>query len=245
MQLLSLSSSSKGNSHILIGDNEALLLDCGITFWSYNYLLQKYNVVGALVTHCHGDHIKALQDKSIMLGYAKVYANAEVIASTTLNKYQYEEINTKEQFKIGQEWLIKAFTVPHDALNYNFLIYHIPSKRKIVYITDAGHLTQFTFHGIDTYITECNYSTEWDNTGSKEVYNRVHSLLGHISIEELIEFLGNNKDDSLKNIVLVHISHKFNDYLSFQSKVQNKFPQTNVIAVNNRLHKDETQLTQL
>ena len=74
MKVCSLASSSKGNCTIVYNDNEILVVDMGITFKEFeeklNLLkLNMDNVVGAIVSHEHIDHVKGLTNfyKSVMV----------------------------------------------------------------------------------------------------------------------------------------------------------------------------------
>ena len=65
MKVCSFASSSKGNCTIVYNENEILVVDMGITFKEFeekiNLLkLDINNVIGAIVSHEHSDHIKGL-----------------------------------------------------------------------------------------------------------------------------------------------------------------------------------------
>ena len=65
MKVCSLASSSKGNCTIVYNDHQILVVDMGITFKEFEEKLALLkldinNVIGAIVSHEHGDHIKGL-----------------------------------------------------------------------------------------------------------------------------------------------------------------------------------------
>ena len=65
MKVCSLASSSKGNCTIVYNDNQVLLIDMGITLKELEEKLNKLklscnDIVGAIVSHEHSDHVKGL-----------------------------------------------------------------------------------------------------------------------------------------------------------------------------------------
>ena len=64
MQLQVIGSGSQGNSYLLSNDTDVLLIELGVQFKrikkALDYDLSKIN--GALVSHSHGDHAKAIKD---------------------------------------------------------------------------------------------------------------------------------------------------------------------------------------
>ena len=76
MQLEIIGSGSQGNSYLLSNDTDVLLIELGVQFKrikkALDYDLSKIN--GALVSHIHGDHAKAIKDaiaKIKMFGKSK------------------------------------------------------------------------------------------------------------------------------------------------------------------------------
>jgi len=121
MILTTLSSSSKGNMHILDNRVTSILLDCGINF---NKVVDKINskkLGGVILTHEHGDHI----------GGCKTLAQNKIInfygTKETLNKVNVPEFDkvSVEPFKTFKcvSYDIVPFEVHHDAVHpVNYLI---------------------------------------------------------------------------------------------------------------------------
>ena len=56
---------SNGNTYLLTCDGETLVIDCGIKFLETKKMLN-FNIrgiVGAVVSHVHGDHSKAIKER--------------------------------------------------------------------------------------------------------------------------------------------------------------------------------------
>lgn len=258
MKLISKASSSSGNSHILVGDNEALMLDCGVPNISY---VANYNLVGVLLSHSHNDHISGLKRKNY-LGLVNVYGNQRTLDNCPyIPTFQKKVMSNGKSLKCGNEFKIMCFDLPHDEENLGYLIYHIPSNRKILYITDCGSIDQYEFSDIDTFIIECNY----DETPFKRLekafseriltpeelnklakYRRLSGGFGHLSVQQTIEFLKKNINNITMNIILIHISKSEEDYMKYQRKVKRALPKRlNVVAINNNIPPSKIQTTNL
>lgn len=102
-------------------------------------------------------------------------------------------------------FFLKAFPLEHDGVQNRGVFIMTPSGEKIVYATDfefVGH--RFTKLAINHFILECNHMDDIardDNNGKFS-----HVLRGHSSVSVVKEFLRVNKTDSLKNVILCHLS---------------------------------------
>ena len=233
------------------------MLDCGITNLTFT---SSYNLVGVLLSHSHSDHIAGLK-KDNYLGNIKVYGNNETLQECKgLMNFQKVIISNTSKFFVGNEWICVPFNVPHDKLNTGYIIYNKYTKHKALYITDVGSLENLAFNDIDTYIIECNYDEEYykqldylsgerilndDESNDLVKYKRLSSGVGHISVQQLIEFLKRDVSDRTKNIILIHISHSIKRYKDMEKKVKLVFPDKNVVAISNKLVRDKKQITKL
>ena len=258
MKLISKASSSKGNSHILIGKDEALMLDCGVADLRY---AASYNLVGVLLSHSHKDHILALT-RRCFIGNVKVYGNEETLNECTgIPAFQKQVVEPKVTYSVGKEWRVLPFIVPHDRLNYAYLIYNTVLDRKIVYITDAGGLNGIRIRDVDTYLIECNYDSRYyeylDRQAGERVlndeefnamakYKRLSGGEGHLSLQQCIEFIKVNASSKTKNIILVHISADIKDFKKFESEVSSAIAKRiKVTAINNKIPPNKLQITEL
>ena len=258
MKLISKASSSKGNSHILLGKNEALMLDCGVPDLRY---ATSYNLVGVLLSHSHKDHILALT-KKCFIGNVKVYGSEETLNECIgIPSFQKQVIEPKTTYNIGEEWKVVPFVVPHDRINYAYLIYNTVLDRKVVYITDVGSLEGIRLRDIDTYLIECNYDNRFyeylDKKAGERIltddeaqlltkYKRLSGGEGHLSLQQCIEFLKANVNSKTKNIVLIHISADIKDFKKYESEVKNIVAKhINVTAINNNIPPSKLQITDL
>ena len=160
MKLIVTGSNSSGNQYALDSGTEILLLEAGCKMAdvkrAIDFRLQ--NVVGCLVSHCHGDHAK----------YATEYAKFGV------HIYCNEDVVQKKQFpygsssvvRLGKTVTIGSFRVcpielHHDVPNNGYMIQH-PDMGTLCFITDTYKMGLF-IKGIDHWLIEANYDDRIQN----------------------------------------------------------------------------------
>jgi phosphoribosyl 1,2-cyclic phosphodiesterase len=227
LELISYGSSSKGNCHILYNGFDSLMLDCGVNMKKYNYDVQKYNIKGLLISHCHSDHCKGLKNKTY-LGNQNVYANKETLdfLGNSIMEYQKKEIKELKLYKISDNWSIIPIRLLHDVENYGFIIKDNISGMKIAYLTDLGFSENLKISGINIWIIECNHiRSEVEKSLEKcleeddskvAYYKRVLGNKGHLSLEDSCRLINNNYNLGLKDVILCHISNAEKDYKRYE-----------------------------
>ena len=184
-----------------------------------------------LITHEHSDHVGGLRN---LLGKlrCRVYISRETEDAyywpkssssgelesakrrTTLQP-RTVAIESDEGFCIG-DIDFEPFTVPHDAVdNFGFIAKW--QGVRMATLTDFGHITQTMrekLNGCDGIIIESNHSR--DMLRACPVYSwslkqRIAGRRGHLSNEDLADWLQNDFDGTARHIVLAHLSQKAND----------------------------------
>ncbi len=203
--LKTIATGSSGNCYALMNDNEILLLDLGVS----EKVIKKAidfrisDVVGAVVSHGHGDHAKSVKDFENM--GIPVFKPFDETKACHL-KIRYGSFS------------IQAFKVPHDGVPcYGFYI--TVDGHRILYATDYLHLpVSFRTKRLTNMIVECNYQKEYLN---KESPKYDHQLKGHCSLDTLIEkVIKENMTSDLRTIVLCHLSGDSADPYECLSEVQ-------------------------
>lgn len=195
-------SGSSGNTYLLDCGGEILVIDCGICFMNVKKILD-FNIrgiVGAVVSHVHGDHSKAIKE------YER--AGIEVWKP-------YEDENLMQKKQMGK-FIIKSFPCIHDVPCVGYLIEHSDSGLKMLYATDTRYI-KYMFRGLTAMLIEANYSEEYVNRDEAKYR---HVLEGHLSIETAIECIKANINDGLKNIILCHLSKDNSDPGAFKESVK-------------------------
>jgi len=123
-------------------------------------------------------------------------------------------VDTGVQFTVG-DFTVLPFKTEHDSIEpLGYLIYHKPTKSKILFATDT-YFIRNRFSGLDFLLIECNYCKDTLDanieTGfiPREMKNRL--LESHFSLEHVKEFLSANDLSKVKKIVLLHLSYNNSD----------------------------------
>lgn len=207
MKFIILASGSKGNSTLVINDNnDLLLIDVGISYKEIEEKINRYgydvkNIKNVLITHEHEDHIKSINKFS----NAKKYSLKEINVSTCyLEKYKEIEI---EGFKV------LCLPLSHDVKCCGFVI--SDNKEKLVYVTDTGYVSYKNIPYIknaDYYIFESNHNVEMLMETKRPFYikSRILGDEGHLSNECASDILCDVIGENTKQIYLAHISKEAN-----------------------------------
>lgn len=221
IQINSLASSSRGNSHLISDGTTSLLLDAGLTI---KELRQRLNfglsdISAALITHEHMDHSKAVED--LMKAGIDCYLSSETAEIIEVTGHRVNIIEPEKQFNIGT-WVIKAFSLIHDVPNLGFLMAN-QAGEKLVYITDTMY-SPYRFQGLTHIMIETNYALDILNTnvsnGSVPVEMKRRLLKTHLSIDNAKDFLRANDLSRVQEIRLVHLSDGNSDEARFKREVQ-------------------------
>lgn len=223
MRLICLGSSSKGNSYILQDSTgHSIVLECGVNIKELKKALDfdLSRVLGALVSHLHGDHSKHMRDyyAAGIDAYLEIGSQGSV---TDAISHRLKFYHSRNEIRMG-EFKIKAFPVIHDIPTVGFLIEH-PEMGRAVFITDTKYLP-FHFPGLDHILIEANYSTEIMNerlmAGTLQGYLKNRIQESHLSLETCKEFLQVNDLSKVQNIILLHLSDGNSDEDRFIREVQ-------------------------
>ena len=142
------------------------------------------------------------------------------------------EIDSGRDFRIG-EIDFHPFTVPHDAVdNFGFTATH--AGVKVATVMDFGHITTLIteqLRGCAAIVIESNHSRDMLKTVEHypwELKQRILSRLGHLSNEDVAEWLLDGFDGQANHIVLAHLSQRANNpYLAkitAESALQERSP---------------------
>ena len=182
--------SQQGNCYALYdNDGKILLLDLGL---ARKEILKGIDfnvsdVVGAVVSHGHGDHAKAVKDfENMGIPVFKPY-----------------EIKTNTQNKWLGSFQVTTFDLPHNGTeNRGFFIRTLENER-IMYLTDFEYCRyRFTEQKVNHILIECNYQQE---LVSRDLANYEHKIRGHCSLETCKSFIAANKTNALRTVILCHM----------------------------------------
>ncbi len=236
MKISVLGSGSTGNSVLISTEKTNVLVDAGLSAKQILLRLAEVGVSyeqldGVLITHEHGDHAGGLRvlkntvDCPVFIsgktkdsylgprrssnGPKESKLRSEALKDCTV------EIESDEEFRIG-DIDFEPFSVPHDAAdNFGFVAKN--RGYRLATLMDFGHFTPLInekLKGCDAIVVESNHSIDMlkaCSVYSWDLKQRISSNTGHLSNEDLAEWLGTQYDGSARNIVLSHLSQKAND----------------------------------
>jgi phosphoribosyl 1,2-cyclic phosphodiesterase len=189
-----------------------------------------HSLDGILVTHEHGDHAGGLRvllrsvdcPVFVSMKTCDAYVGERFNVSSDEPRKRakalrdrVEQIESSKDFRIG-EIDFHPFTIPHDAVdNFGFTAIH--DGVKIATLMDFGHITTLIaeqLRGCAAIVIESNHSRDMlkaCDTYPWELKQRILSRLGHISNEDIAEWLQYGFDGAAKYIVLAHLSQRANN----------------------------------
>ncbi len=237
MKVTVLGSGSTGNAVLIATEKTRVLVDAGL---SAKQLLERVAAVGedsgkldaVLITHEHSDHAGGLRVllKSVncpvfiseatedsYYGTRKGVSNgdSEAVKRRDCLKNRTVKIESSKGFRIG-DIDFEPFTVPHDAAD-NFGFIAKKDGVKIATLMDFGHITTLIkekLRNCDCIVVESNHSRDMLKTCpiySWDLKQRILSRTGHLSNEDLSDWLTNDFDGSAREIVLAHLSQRANE----------------------------------
>src|SRR6267378_5756636 len=235
MKISVLGSGSTGNSVLLVANGTRVLVDAGLsareTARRMSLLGEDPNALdGILITHEHGDHAGGLRvlikdldcpvyisakTRDAYVSERRNVSNDEPRRRADALKNCTVEIDSGHDFHIGQIDF-HPFTVPHDAVdNFGFTATH--DGVKVATLMDFGHITTLIteqLRGCAAIVIESNHSR--DMLKACDVYpwelkQRILSRLGHISNEDVGDWLKDGFDGAARHIVLAHLSQRANN----------------------------------
>jgi phosphoribosyl 1,2-cyclic phosphodiesterase len=235
MKVTVLGSGSTGNAVLIVAGNTRVLVDAGLSAKEIAKRLaargeDAQRLDGILVTHEHGDHAGGLRVllRSVdcpvyvsMKTYDAYVGERFNVSSDEPRKREkalrdrVEQIESSKDFRIG-EIDFHPFTIPHDAVdNFGFTAIH--QGVKIATLMDFGHITTLIaeqLRGCAAIVIESNHSRDMLKACDAypwELKQRILSRLGHISNEDIAEWLQYGFDGAAKYIVLAHLSQRANN----------------------------------
>lgn len=221
MELSILGSSSNGNCYIIQNETEALVIECGVSFKevkkALNFNISK--VVGALVSHEHGDHADYVNH--FLQSRIPVYMSAGTYTKLNLKSRLQPNI-LYGKTKLGNFTVI-PFKVKHDAAEpLGFYINH-PDTGNVLFATDTYFLPN-RFANLNNILIEANYRTDLlkrnIEAGNVPRLLRDRTIQSHMSFETCKEALLANDLSQVNNIILIHLSNGNSNAAEFQADMQ-------------------------
>jgi phosphoribosyl 1,2-cyclic phosphodiesterase len=219
VEVCSIASGSNGNCYYVGTENEAVLIDAGISCKEIELRMKRaglslQKVKAIFISHEHSDHIAGLPV------LAKKYKLPVFISIPTLkgSRFWFEKslinhFTANEEIVIGDLNII-PFSKFHDAADpYSFTV--SCNEIKVGVITDIGQICEnvtYHFSQCHAVFLESNYDEEMLEKGRYPYYlkNRIRNGHGHISNRQALELFQNHQSPGLSHLFLSHLSYNNN-----------------------------------
>ena len=235
MKFTVLGSGSSGNAVLISSERTNVLVDAGLSAREILRRLAEVGVEkldGILLTHEHSDHAGGLRvllqavdcpvyiSKATEDAYYDTQAggqngDSESSKRQAVLKDRAEAIESTRAFRIG-DIDFEPFSVPHDAVD-NFGFIACQDGVRVATLMDFGHISDLIkekLRGCDAIVVESNHSRDMLRACSVYTWDlkqRIMSRVGHLSNEDLSDWLTNDFDGSARYIVLAHLSQRANE----------------------------------
>ena len=217
--IASLNSGSNGNCYYVGNQNEAVLIDAGISCKEIEMRVLRLGlslkkVKAVFISHEHADHIKGVEvfSKKHQLPVYVTDATRKqgrIKLETALSK----SFNTTTPTKVGN-LVVTAFSKLHDAADpYSFTI--SCNEITIGVFTDIGTPCQQLinhFKQCHAAFLEANYDDEMLDNGGYPYYlkSRIRGGHGHLSNKQALELFTAHRPDFMSHVILSHLSKNNN-----------------------------------
>ena len=211
MEIKILGSGSKGNCYWVSDGWSSVLLDAGLPFREIqrgtDFKIAELSA--CLITHEHGDHIKAVGDM-IRFGVDcfMSWGTAKALPDKTA-MHRVKVVSHGEEFTAGT-FTIMAFRAIHDSAEpLGFFLRSKYSGETLLYATDTCYLPN-RFDGMNYIMLEVNYCQdtldENVKTGRIDASLRNRIVRSHMSLQTALGFFRANDLSQVKEITLIHLS---------------------------------------
>ena len=219
VQVCSIASGSNGNCYYVGNENEAVLIDAGVSCKEIELRMRRaglslQKVKAVFVSHEHTDHTSGLPI------LAKKHKLPIFISEATLKnsrlwfeKSLLNHFTTSEDVVIG-DLNIHPFNKLHDAADpYSFTV--SSNGVTIGVITDIGKACENVVHHFSqchAVFLESNYDEQILDKGRYPfiLKNRIRNGYGHISNKQALELFLQHRSSSLSHLFLSHLSYNNN-----------------------------------
>lgn len=248
--ITSLASGSKGNATLIEAENEAILIDCGLSFKnlrerlaSIDFDIDKLRAI--FVTHEHGDHIAGIKTASNSLKIP-VYANmmtSNIVRSKNKAPEQFTIFENGCQIPVGS-MIVEPFSVPHDGVDS--VAYTVQNAdKKVAVATDFGFPSQMVkmkLQGCDAMVLEANYDEDMIKEVNRpwRTIQRIMGRHGHLSNEQSMEMLESVAEtEKLHTVIMGHVSRDSNTYELVEELCHKKLAEINRTDITVKVARQE------
>ncbi|RKD86152.1 MBL fold metallo-hydrolase [Mangrovibacterium diazotrophicum] len=219
LEVCALASGSNGNCYYIGNDQEAILVDVGLSARQLQLRLQEkgiaeHKIKALLITHEHCDHARGARVLSKRLHIPVYITKKTFLALSKANRPEHVVwFDPDQSFSVG-EFEVHAFSKSHDAADAcSFRVSY--AGKHVGVMTDIGEAcdqVKSHFSACHAVFLESNYDEDMLMSGPYPYYlkQRVSSAVGHLSNLQAYELANEFAGENLRTIFLSHLSGENN-----------------------------------
>lgn len=241
LYVASLNSGSNGNCYYIGTENEAILVDAGISCRETERRMQQLGldmlkVKAIVVSHEHNDHIRgvAVLSKKYHLPVF-ITENTRINGRVSVRSTLQHSFTPEVPINI-EGFSVKAFSKAHDAADpHSFVVSR--NNVNVGVFTDIGtpceNLIQH-FKQCHAAFLEANYDEQMLETGRYPYYlkTRIRGGKGHLSNTQALEVYKQHRPPFMSHLFLSHLSRDNNDPVLVKQMFDGHFEDTSVIIAS-------------
>ena len=219
LYITALNSGSNGNCYYIGNNNEAILVDAGISCRETEKRMKRLGLSmeklkAIFISHEHNDHINglAILSKKWQLP-VYITRGTQLAGKAHVEKHLVQRFVAHQPVRVGQLH-ITAFPKFHDAGDpHSFIITH--ANVKVGVFTDIGkpcdHVTRY-FAECDAAFLEANYDVDMLMNGAYpwHLKKRISEGSGHLSNLQALELFRKYRSSGMSHLILSHLSKNNN-----------------------------------
>ena len=230
MKLKIVGSSSSGNCTYIFNEDTHILIDAGISAKKTIEITGRNQFDALFISHQHSDHISGVGPLLKKAEITEIYVDPLIIE----NKLSLLKDNPKLRTPLVSVPIIVGsitvtpFSTKHDTWScFGFIIKD--RNTSLGFLTDTGSLSKVILQALEncnSLFLEADYDEQLlqDYEYYDEILkNRIRSNFGHLSNQQVIEYLQSIDLDSKKVIILGHLSPRTNTPETLEGHLKTAF----------------------
>ena len=228
MDIISLSSGSKGNSYIVRDSGDTLLIEAGLPpkklkegLWDYDVDIADIDL--CLISHVHQDHYKSaefLSERGVEVALPEA-ADEQIQRLPREDRVTY--LKSKGSYA-KRFWIVRAFDLEHDGVvNYGYFVMNTQSDDKLFYATDTMYI-KYKPESVNYWLIEVNFQDKYLEEAIKEGRmdrdNMRRIKRSHMSLATAKVFFSKQDLSDTREIWLLHLSDRNSNPTEVREEIQ-------------------------
>lgn len=240
MKMASLNSGSNGNCYYVGNDQDAVLVDVGLSCKETERRMKRLGldmqkVKAIFVSHEHIDHVRGLAGLAEKYNLPIYITNKTKAGCYHLNTHNTISFESNKPVYVGSLKVV-GFAKMHDAADaHSFTIAH--NNITVGVFTDIGtvceNLIQY-FSTCHAAFLEANYDDEMLENGKYPTFlkDRIRGAHGHLSNAQALDLFKKYKPSFMSHLLLAHLSKDNNDVALVQKIFEEKANGTKIAVAS-------------